>query len=81
MSTVYIHVVEDVISKVRDEFINNGGPGETVLNELQGVKILLSFPFYSIFFLNKKLGFVFVILEKHLFSGFFVGLYLIWLKH
>ncbi|XWS28795.1 hypothetical protein CRYUN_Cryun25bG0101800 [Craigia yunnanensis] len=36
-STVYIHVIEDVISKVRDEFINNGGPGETVLNELQGI--------------------------------------------
>ncbi|XVE79537.1 hypothetical protein DITRI_Ditri14bG0066500 [Diplodiscus trichospermus] len=36
-STVYVHVIEDVISKVRDEFINNGGPGETVLNELQGI--------------------------------------------
>ncbi|XVF05461.1 hypothetical protein REPUB_Repub05bG0174200 [Reevesia pubescens] len=36
-SAVYIHVIEDVISKVRDEFINNGGPGETVLNELQGI--------------------------------------------
>ncbi|OMO61981.1 Transcription factor IIA, alpha/beta subunit [Corchorus capsularis] len=36
-SAVYIHVIEDVISKVRDEFINNGGPGEAVLNELQGI--------------------------------------------
>lgn len=33
---VYIRVIEDVISKVRDEFVNNG-PGESVLNELQGV--------------------------------------------
>ncbi|KAK4419871.1 Transcription initiation factor IIA subunit [Sesamum alatum] len=36
-SNVYIHVIEDVINKVRDEFINNGGPGEGVLNELQGL--------------------------------------------
>ncbi|CAH9115678.1 unnamed protein product [Cuscuta epithymum] len=36
-SNVYIHVIEDVINKVRDEFINNGGPGESVLNELQGI--------------------------------------------
>ncbi|KAK4407688.1 Transcription initiation factor IIA subunit [Sesamum angolense] len=36
-SNVYIHVIEDVINKVRDEFINNGGPGESVLNELQGL--------------------------------------------
>ncbi|PPR85849.1 hypothetical protein GOBAR_AA34842 [Gossypium barbadense] len=36
-SAVYIHVIEDVINKVRDEFINNGGPGEAVLNELQGL--------------------------------------------
>ncbi|KAE8711441.1 serine/arginine repetitive matrix protein 1-like isoform X1 [Hibiscus syriacus] len=36
-SSVYIHVIEDVINKVRDEFINNGGPGEAVLNELQGI--------------------------------------------
>ncbi|XP_030524486.1 transcription initiation factor IIA large subunit-like [Rhodamnia argentea] len=36
-STVYLHVIEDVISKVRDEFVNNGGPGEEVLNELQGI--------------------------------------------
>lgn len=36
-SPVYINVIEDVINKVRDEFINNGGPGETVLYELQGV--------------------------------------------
>jgi len=39
-STVYIQVIEDVINKVREEFINNGGPGEGVLTELQGV----SFP-------------------------------------
>ncbi|KAL9371632.1 hypothetical protein Peur_036772 [Populus x canadensis] len=36
-SPVYINVIEDVINKVRDEFINNGGPGETVLYELQGL--------------------------------------------
>ncbi|PIN05291.1 RNA polymerase II transcription initiation factor TFIIA, large chain [Handroanthus impetiginosus] len=36
-STVYLHVIEDVINKVRDEFINNSGPGEGVLNELQGL--------------------------------------------
>ncbi|KAE8733025.1 hypothetical protein F3Y22_tig00001644pilonHSYRG00359 [Hibiscus syriacus] len=34
-SSFYIHVIEDVINKVRDEFINNGGPGDAVLNELQ----------------------------------------------
>ncbi|KAJ8769237.1 hypothetical protein K2173_001827 [Erythroxylum novogranatense] len=34
-STVYIHVIQDVINKVREEFLN-GGPGESVLNELQG---------------------------------------------
>ncbi|GMH07395.1 hypothetical protein Nepgr_009235 [Nepenthes gracilis] len=36
-SGVYIHVVEDVINKVRDEFVTNGGPGEGVLAELQGI--------------------------------------------
>ncbi|KAL6979140.1 hypothetical protein U1Q18_020805 [Sarracenia purpurea var. burkii] len=36
-SGVYVQVIEDVINKVRDEFINNGGPGESVLNELQGI--------------------------------------------
>lgn len=36
-SNVYIHVIEDVISKVRDEFINNGGPGEAILKELQAL--------------------------------------------
>ncbi|CAI9776406.1 unnamed protein product [Fraxinus pennsylvanica] len=36
-SNVYVHVIEDVISKVREEFINNGGPGDSVLNELQGL--------------------------------------------
>ncbi|XP_075506226.1 transcription initiation factor IIA large subunit-like [Primulina tabacum] len=36
-SNVYVHVIEDVINKVRDEFINNGGPGEAVLAELQGL--------------------------------------------
>ncbi|KAL9271283.1 Transcription initiation factor IIA subunit 1-like protein [Drosera capensis] len=35
-SAVYIHVVEDVINKVRDEFVGNDGPGEAVLAELQG---------------------------------------------
>ncbi|KAJ8439852.1 hypothetical protein Cgig2_003918 [Carnegiea gigantea] len=36
-SAVYVHVIEDVINKVREEFVNNGGPGEGVLNELQGL--------------------------------------------
>ncbi|XP_024966197.1 transcription initiation factor IIA large subunit-like [Cynara cardunculus var. scolymus] len=36
-STVYVQVIEDVISKIREEFINSGGPGEGVLNELQGL--------------------------------------------
>ncbi|KAL6506201.1 hypothetical protein OROGR_024382 [Orobanche gracilis] len=36
-SNVYIHVIEDVINKVRDEFTEIGGPGESVLNELQGL--------------------------------------------
>lgn len=36
VSAVYIHVVDDVISKVREEFINDGA-GESVLNELQAV--------------------------------------------
>ncbi|KAL4319746.1 hypothetical protein GQ457_18G006030 [Hibiscus cannabinus] len=36
-SSVYIHVIEDVINKVRDEFIKSGGAGEAVLNELQGI--------------------------------------------
>ncbi|KAF5744577.1 Transcription initiation factor IIA subunit 1 [Tripterygium wilfordii] len=36
-SSVYLQVIEDVINKVRDEFVNNGGPGEGVLNELQGI--------------------------------------------
>lgn len=36
-SNVYIQVIEDVINKVRDEFVNNGGPGEDVLKEFQGV--------------------------------------------
>uniref|UniRef100_A0A6N2L4C9 Uncharacterized protein n=1 Tax=Salix viminalis TaxID=40686 RepID=A0A6N2L4C9_SALVM len=36
-SSIYINVIEDVINKVRDEFINNGGPGDNVLYELQGL--------------------------------------------
>ncbi|GKV08063.1 hypothetical protein SLEP1_g19749 [Rubroshorea leprosula] len=36
-STVYTDVIKDVISKVRDEFVNNGGPGESVLHELQEI--------------------------------------------
>ncbi|XP_043702286.1 transcription initiation factor IIA large subunit-like [Telopea speciosissima] len=35
-SAVYIHVVEDVIDKVRNDF-TEGGPGESVLNELQAL--------------------------------------------
>ncbi|XP_020108270.1 transcription initiation factor IIA subunit 1-like [Ananas comosus] len=36
VSSVYLHVIDDVISKVRDEFINCGA-GEAVLNELQAL--------------------------------------------
>ncbi|XP_028071823.1 transcription initiation factor IIA large subunit-like isoform X2 [Camellia sinensis] len=36
-STVYVNVIEDVINKVREEFLNNGCPGESVLTELQGI--------------------------------------------
>lgn len=36
-STVYIQVIEDVVNKVREEFVNNGGPGDGVLSELQGL--------------------------------------------
>ncbi|KAK1357224.1 hypothetical protein POM88_050480 [Heracleum sosnowskyi] len=39
-SNVYIQVIQDVINKVRDEFVSNGGPGETVLNELQEVSYM-----------------------------------------
>lgn len=42
-SHVYVHVIEDVISKVREEFVSNGGPGDSVLNELQGVRPCLFF--------------------------------------
>jgi len=43
-SAVYIQVIEDVINKVREEFVNNAGPGDDVLKELQGV---MSFFFFS----------------------------------
>ncbi|XXG80813.1 hypothetical protein AAC387_Pa09g1589 [Persea americana] len=36
VSAIYIHVIEDVITKVRDEFASLGA-GENVLNELQGL--------------------------------------------
>ncbi|KAL1345273.1 hypothetical protein HN51_019045 [Arachis hypogaea] len=36
-SQVYVDVIEDVIVKVRDEFVNNGGPGDEVLKELQAM--------------------------------------------
>lgn len=42
-SAVYIQVIEDVINKVREEFVNNAGPGDDVLKELQGVISLLLF--------------------------------------
>lgn len=35
--TMYVQVIEDLISNIREEFINNGGPGEGVLTELQRV--------------------------------------------
>ncbi|XP_072975361.1 transcription initiation factor IIA large subunit-like [Typha angustifolia] len=36
VSNVYVHVIDDVVSKVRDEFISYGA-GENVLNELQAL--------------------------------------------
>lgn len=36
VSTVYLGVIDDVIGKVRDEFVSSGA-GEGVLNELQAV--------------------------------------------
>lgn len=36
VSTVYIHVIDDVVNKIRDEFISFGA-GETVLSELQTI--------------------------------------------
>lgn len=35
-SNVYVQVIEDVINKVRDEFLING-PGDSVLSNLQGI--------------------------------------------
>ncbi|THG13616.1 hypothetical protein TEA_024052 [Camellia sinensis var. sinensis] len=46
-STVYVNVIEDVINKVREEFLNNGCPGESVLTELQGVIFSISFTIAS----------------------------------
>lgn len=52
-SQVYIQVIEDVMNKVRDEFVNNGGPGEEVLKELQAVIYpnIFSLPEFISFFL------------------------------
>ncbi|KAK9734727.1 hypothetical protein RND81_04G159600 [Saponaria officinalis] len=36
-SAVYIQVIEDVIEKVREEFVSETGPGEKVLQELQSL--------------------------------------------
>ncbi|OIW08645.1 hypothetical protein TanjilG_03321 [Lupinus angustifolius] len=36
-SQVYIQVIEDVVNKVREEFVNNGAPGDEVLKELQAM--------------------------------------------
>lgn len=45
-SSIYINVIEDVINKLRDEFVDKNGPGEDVLKELQGVILdLQSFKF------------------------------------
>ena len=38
-SAVYITVIEDVIEKVREEFMSDGGPGEKALQELQAVSV------------------------------------------
>jgi len=47
-SQVYIQVIDDVMIKVRDEFVNNGGPGDEVLKELQSVIITLLFPLITV---------------------------------
>ncbi|XP_057456140.1 transcription initiation factor IIA large subunit-like [Lotus japonicus] len=36
-SQVYVQVIDDVVNKVRDEFVNNAGPGDEVLKELQSI--------------------------------------------
>ncbi|PKA51974.1 hypothetical protein AXF42_Ash008203 [Apostasia shenzhenica] len=36
VSSVYLHVIDDVLGKVREEFVNSGA-GESVLNELQAI--------------------------------------------
>ncbi|CAH1432485.1 unnamed protein product [Lactuca virosa] len=36
-STGYVQVIEDVINNIIEEFINNGGPGEVILTEFQGM--------------------------------------------
>jgi hypothetical protein len=53
VSRVYIEVIDDVIGKVRDEFINYGA-GDAVLSELQSVIFVKSnlisshqIPFFS----------------------------------
>jgi transcription initiation factor TFIIA large subunit len=38
VSTVYISVIDDVVAKVREDFITYG-VGDAVLNELQAVSI------------------------------------------
>lgn len=59
-SNVYVNVIEDVINKIREEFVNNSGPGESVLNELQGVitssSFSFSFSFYFILFFPFFIG-------------------------
>jgi transcription initiation factor TFIIA large subunit len=51
---VYIDVIEDVMVKVRDEFVNTGaGPGDEVLRELQAVNFTISS--FSLFLLNFQL--------------------------
>lgn len=69
-SQVYIQVIDDVMNKVRDEFVNNGGPGDEVLKELQSVILTLLFPlitvhlilfyfpalFFHIYVINEFLG-------------------------
>lgn len=40
VTNVYIQVVDDVISKVREEFLSFG-VGDNILNELQAVTLVL----------------------------------------
>lgn len=64
VSTVYLHVVDAVVGKLREEFINEG-VDDSVLNELQGV---ISFLFCSI---NDFPSFFFLLIVYHFMGSTF----------